>query len=579
MYRNFSDLLDGRIKAAEDLHKISTGQDKFLAALETLWVKIVRREDLDRSISKCEKMLKLCPNDLSKCLTHFWLAMGLWTKCKVELQNEDKESQKEISEKILEIGDLNCAYYKVLSLEIHESIMENLQKCLEILDKNSFQDEMFQKEDFVHLKESISNIFQLCGIEKSEGYLEISENLLKNGHFSQVEKILNYLENNRPKIGIPKYFQDTEILCLKGQIGLYTNEENPMKFARLANYKSAFCTNHFNQNNCIDLESLSQMFKSFILLKKVRELNLQLLTSVGLVKEMRMISNLCVKIGVDSGFLPNLILQLLAAVEIDLFCDDSKQAQVKLKEIEALYKEKLRKSPQKVKTNAKNGKNSRLVLPKENEELHCASPSLKKIVYNLPEEFCDFELEIILKYFTFQAVTWKLEEDSETMEIYFNKVIEVIQKYVKNQEIFPYFFTLLRWMLESYIHLSEFSSADGILKTMKNTLVQEKSPFWLSYFKEASISLNLAKRTRQENVEPSPIRLGSTLYEMAKNSKTPVPEKAEKKSEKPPRIRPKRVLPVNCDMAVQKMAELNVNEEEEDFRMVKTTRSSRRKKD
>ena len=49
--------------------------------------------------------------------------------------------------------------------------------------------------------------------------------------------------------------------------------------------------------------------------------------------------------------LPNLCAQMLVSVEVDLVCDDEKQAQAKLMDIENLLKDDLRSDPAKIKTN------------------------------------------------------------------------------------------------------------------------------------------------------------------------------------------------------------------------------------
>ena len=62
---------------------------------------------------------------------------------------------------------------------------------------------------------------------------------------------------------------------------------------------------------------------------------------------------MCIEVGVEISLLPALCKELLQSVEVDLCCDDSKQAQVKLREVESLLKEDLRSEPQKIKTKSR----------------------------------------------------------------------------------------------------------------------------------------------------------------------------------------------------------------------------------
>jgi hypothetical protein len=64
-----------------------------------------------------------------------------------------------------------------------------------------------------------------------------------------------------------------------------------------------------------------------------------------------MLAKLCIEAGTEAAFLPHLCRQILSAVEVDLICDDEKEAQVKIKEVENLLKDHLRSSEsQKIKS-------------------------------------------------------------------------------------------------------------------------------------------------------------------------------------------------------------------------------------
>ena len=102
-----------------------------------------------------------------------------------------------------------------------------------------------------------------------------------------------------------------------------------------------------------EFEKIFLMFKCFNLASKARHFFLQTLVTIGLPKEMRMLGKMSVDIGVDMALLPALCKELLQSVEVDLFCDDSKQAQVKLREVESLLQEDLRSQPRKTKTKSR----------------------------------------------------------------------------------------------------------------------------------------------------------------------------------------------------------------------------------
>ncbi len=216
---------------------------------------------------------------------------------------------------------------------------------------------------------------------------------------------------------------------------------------------------------------------------------LDCMMTLGFGKEMRTMGKMCLDAGVESAFTTRLCHGILLNAQVDLYCDDCKQAQVKLKEIEALLKDHLRSEPQKIKTTSE--KINRLILPNEDQELLCASPQMTKTVHALPKwlqnlQFIHAELEIalVLKYFTFQGVIWHMENDQEAMHIYFNKVIECINKILKLKDPFEDIFVCLKWMMECYSHLEEYENALGALAIMKKCLdltevkTGHVSPYW-----------------------------------------------------------------------------------------------------
>lgn len=104
-----------------------------------------------------------------------------------------------------------------------------------------------------------------------------------------------------------------------------------------------------------DFDKIGFMFKCFNIVLKVRNFYLRNLISIGLPKEMRMLAKMCVDIGVQMSLLPSLCHELLESAEVDLICDDAKQAEVKLREVESMLKERLRAEPQKIKTKSRYG--------------------------------------------------------------------------------------------------------------------------------------------------------------------------------------------------------------------------------
>jgi hypothetical protein len=187
-------------------------------------------------------------------------------------------------------------------------------------------------------------------------------------------------------------------------------------------------------------------------------------------------------------------------------------------------------------------------------------------------------LTIVLKYFTFQAVVWHLEGDNEAMSNYFHKVGDVINKETKDKRPLSSMLTCQKWMFECYARLDEFDLCNGVLTSMKSVLSIKPIPYWTSVFKEAAISLALAKNDRNLNFEPSPIRPGSAMYPEAQVALTP--SIVKERPSRPPQLKSKKAVPVLFDTEV-KMLKLNINEEEEEFKTPicessqKATRSTR----
>ena len=90
---------------------------------------------------------------------------------------------------------------------------------------------------------------------------------------------------------------------------------------------------------------------------------------------------------------------------------------------------------------------------------------------------------------------------------------------------------------------------------------QKPIPYWTSVFKEAAISLALAKNDRNLNFEPSPIRPGSAMYPEAQVALTP--SIVKQRPSRLPQLKSKKAVPVLFETEV-KMLKLNINEEDEE---------------
>ena len=60
-YRQYEEFTGDRCKVAKELFEISENEkDKHLAQLEIVWLKLLKKENLQKCIEKCEKLLESC---------------------------------------------------------------------------------------------------------------------------------------------------------------------------------------------------------------------------------------------------------------------------------------------------------------------------------------------------------------------------------------------------------------------------------------------------------------------------------------------------------------------------------------
>ena len=93
-YRPYEDFISDRYKVAKELIAIAKSEhDKNLAQMELIWIKLVKKEDVQKCIESCEKMLKSAPSHCPKImfLVHFWYAFSLWNKTRQDLHLQSKE--------------------------------------------------------------------------------------------------------------------------------------------------------------------------------------------------------------------------------------------------------------------------------------------------------------------------------------------------------------------------------------------------------------------------------------------------------------------------------------------------------
>ena len=88
-------IISDRLKVSKELLEVAKiEKDKYLAHLEMVWIKLLRKENLQKCIEKCEKILESCQKQCPEiiCLAQFWLAFSLWTKARQDLQHQHQES-------------------------------------------------------------------------------------------------------------------------------------------------------------------------------------------------------------------------------------------------------------------------------------------------------------------------------------------------------------------------------------------------------------------------------------------------------------------------------------------------------
>ena len=93
-YRPYEDFISDRYKVAKELIAIAKSEhDKNLAQMELIWIKLVKKEDVQKCVESCEKMLKSAPSHCPEImfLVHFWYAFSLWNKTRQDLHLQSKE--------------------------------------------------------------------------------------------------------------------------------------------------------------------------------------------------------------------------------------------------------------------------------------------------------------------------------------------------------------------------------------------------------------------------------------------------------------------------------------------------------
>ena len=93
-YRPYEEFISDRYKVAKELIAIAKSEhDKNLAQLELIWIKLVKKEDVEKCIESCEKILKSAPSHCPEImfLVHFWYAFSLWNKTRQDLHLQSKE--------------------------------------------------------------------------------------------------------------------------------------------------------------------------------------------------------------------------------------------------------------------------------------------------------------------------------------------------------------------------------------------------------------------------------------------------------------------------------------------------------
>ena len=97
-YRQYEEFIDDRFKVAEQVLEIAKTQkierDKYLVQLELNWIRLIKKENLQKCIDTCERMLESAPRHCPEImfLVHFWLGYSLWSKARQDLSLKSKES-------------------------------------------------------------------------------------------------------------------------------------------------------------------------------------------------------------------------------------------------------------------------------------------------------------------------------------------------------------------------------------------------------------------------------------------------------------------------------------------------------
>lgn len=512
---------------------------------------------------------------------------------KLSPSNIDK-ADKSNDDDPMAIGDVITSMYgQVLDRESDQAIIEDLEKSCEFccLESNDSEHDLVTSEDVNLIKTILAEYFDILGLKKAT--LSPTQNdavkelltqawaLLNKGHLTHLLKVLNAVsaseEANKETYEARVIKAETDLL--KGHLALIQCQESPLDLGYSALKTSQSVLAHFDRNQSHDLKSIGLWIKAMNLSSKARNFSLDVSFQLGLGREMRMYAKLSLDIGLEIVLLENLCKQLLCSVEADLYCDDAKQGQTKLREVENLLKDKLKSDkPLRVaKSKADNkGSKSRKVLPNLDDEEMCASPALAKAFFGLPETI-EIDPEIIVKYFTFQGVVWHLEQDHQAMAVYFDLVLNLGRKMLaENKASGRAFLPAFKWIFESFAHTEQFEQCKVTLDLLKEWILRHPNTFWISTFKNCCVALDLALASIDgANVEPSPVKLGMELYDLAVQSRTPeVAIKAQslEKQQKRPK---KAAYPTGANLDVKKLEALSLDDSGEQIPEILVTDEDR----
>ncbi len=546
------------------------------------WTGICKWFQVKKSLNKARKLAK---DQMEK-------------KASDEQQQNNKDGNDESVEKtrevVMEISDGVKPYCKVLSLDQHNMIMSHFKTSYKLLSESeepSSGDGSLPK-DWIEAKEVLKvlrEILILNGIlERSvattstelrsvdkvssasdlQPLLRFLRFLIKRGHHDKVLEMATKAAGSAllEKSTVENRLAMSELKLLIG-IVLFTlsktmpAEGGPLDFAYQAVKLSAsvcakFDNNNENKEQEVGLHQLCVQFRAYGVAMEARKFYLDVLKAVGMGKEMRMVAKLILELGQDMAFVPSLCQNILDYVEIDLICDDEKEAEVKLKEVEGLLGDVLKsdvdQKRHKKKATTSKSENPKLVLPKkENEELMCASPALAKKLYSLPDWIAVGDHDqvvlksLVVKYFLYQGVAWHFQNDNEAMKYNFDLVENLCES---NNE--------LKWIVECYARLEDYDKCQEILNKMKSCSIVTD---------ELYVSIHAAKSfkdsSKKEFAQPSPLPDNHRLP--TDQLKTPAPPKPEGNGRRrgPPPRRPKKALPVSSDVDIHKLvADLKLDE-------------------